>query len=306
MSLRHSRAFTLIELLVVIAIIAILAAILFPVFAQAKAAAKKTAALSNVKQEDLSIQMYGSDYDDVVPLNVTTRYSNGNDGCVAGTPCGTSLWIDAVQPYVKNYDLAFDPVSPYQVRGGYGGFANYWFQIGALPSATAVSSGGFNNYATRTAAWFQLYTQGGLTYDGVMGIGTQPTATDGYWSGFSGFTSATGKNYSSKSITSLSAPAQYAITFSSNNFDGWHGVYAQQTGFGWCGGWVGFDYSFFGIQARHTDGSDICDVNTRATAYGKGHGIIGFADGHAKAMKNGEMVKSDGNGAMKYFSPSAQ
>ncbi|HEY0868042.1 MAG TPA: prepilin-type N-terminal cleavage/methylation domain-containing protein, partial [Fimbriimonas sp.] len=60
----RNRAFTLIELLVVIAIIAILAAILFPVFAQAKAAAKKTASLSNVKQLNLGQIMYATDNDD--------------------------------------------------------------------------------------------------------------------------------------------------------------------------------------------------------------------------------------------------
>src|ERR1700722_13842562 len=58
------RAFTLIELLVVIAIIAILAAILFPVFAQAKAAAKKTVSLSNTKELSLAHIMYTNDYDD--------------------------------------------------------------------------------------------------------------------------------------------------------------------------------------------------------------------------------------------------
>lgn len=73
-----SRAFTLIELLVVIAIIAILAAILFPVFAQAKTAAKKTSDLSNLKQIGLSTIMYSTDADDLYPLQ-------------AGRDCG-NLW----------------------------------------------------------------------------------------------------------------------------------------------------------------------------------------------------------------------
>src|ERR1041384_4257184 len=77
-----SRAFTLIELLVVIAIIAILAAILFPVFAQAKAAAKKTSALSNAKQTGLGIIMYTADYDDYYPRN---------DDCIAGSSLNPAL-----------------------------------------------------------------------------------------------------------------------------------------------------------------------------------------------------------------------
>ena len=63
----NRRAFTLIELLVVIAIIAILAALLFPVFAQAKAAAKKSVCLSNLKQIGLSFTLYLNDYDDRLP-----------------------------------------------------------------------------------------------------------------------------------------------------------------------------------------------------------------------------------------------
>src|SRR5690554_475488 len=61
------RAFTLIELLVVIAIIAILAAILFPVFAQAKESAKKASCISNLKQMALACLLYSADYDDVMP-----------------------------------------------------------------------------------------------------------------------------------------------------------------------------------------------------------------------------------------------
>ena len=105
-SLNKSRAFTLIELLVVIAIIAILAAILFPVFAQAKGAAKKAASLSNVKQLDLAMIMYQGDSDDIFVLPV--NWSN------SGAPIflngvGYQPWSVIVQPYVKNTPILRDP-----------------------------------------------------------------------------------------------------------------------------------------------------------------------------------------------------
>jgi len=85
------KAFTLIELLVVIAIIAILAAILFPVFAQAKLAAKKTQALSSVKQLGLSVMLYIGDYDDEFP------------SAFQGTNwTGADLLPQRLQPYTKN------------------------------------------------------------------------------------------------------------------------------------------------------------------------------------------------------------
>ena len=74
------KAFTLIELLVVIAIIAILAAILFPVFAQAKLAAKKSADLSNSKQIGIGLQLYLADSDDMfMPSNHRENNSSGNE-----------------------------------------------------------------------------------------------------------------------------------------------------------------------------------------------------------------------------------
>jgi prepilin-type N-terminal cleavage/methylation domain-containing protein len=80
MSTRSNRAFTLIELLVVIAIIAILAAILFPVFAQAKAAAKKTTCVSNMKQLGTAWMMYAMDHDDVVVPAWFGGATNTSDG----------------------------------------------------------------------------------------------------------------------------------------------------------------------------------------------------------------------------------
>ncbi|MEI7576728.1 MAG: prepilin-type N-terminal cleavage/methylation domain-containing protein [Armatimonadota bacterium] len=92
----NHRAFTLIELLVVIAIIAILAAILFPVFAQAKLAAKKTADLSNMKQLGTSMMIYNSDNDDCVPP--MRDYNNA----VWPNTVNFISWKDIIYPYVKN------------------------------------------------------------------------------------------------------------------------------------------------------------------------------------------------------------
>jgi prepilin-type N-terminal cleavage/methylation domain-containing protein/prepilin-type processing-associated H-X9-DG protein len=97
------NAFTLIELLVVIAIIAILAAILFPVFAQAKAAAKKTACLSGLKQTGMSYFLYAGDFDDnTVPQNMGRVDVNGV------TQSG-GYWYNIVQPYTKSFALFLCP-----------------------------------------------------------------------------------------------------------------------------------------------------------------------------------------------------
>lgn len=101
------RAFTLIELLVVIAIIAILAAILFPVFAQAKNAAKITVALAHVKQIGLAQQLYLDNYDDTFFLIRPDIWSPtlSNNKKLAKT------WKHVMMPYTKNSDMFQDPVS---------------------------------------------------------------------------------------------------------------------------------------------------------------------------------------------------
>ena len=108
----HSQeGFTLIELLVVIAIIAILAAILFPVFAQAKDAAKKSAGLSNVKQVNLGYILYAGDYDDTYIFSVTERnspqYSTSETQAEAAAYSARAL----TAPYIKSDALWKDPAT---------------------------------------------------------------------------------------------------------------------------------------------------------------------------------------------------
>src|SRR5688500_9041047 len=95
------RAFTLIELLVVIAIIAILAAILFPVFARARAQARTASCLSNLNQLGKGLMMYAQDYEEHLPP-------------VAMGTCGqptAMAWADVLVPYVKNVKVYDCPSS---------------------------------------------------------------------------------------------------------------------------------------------------------------------------------------------------
>jgi prepilin-type N-terminal cleavage/methylation domain-containing protein len=98
-------AFTLIELLVVIAIIAILAAILFPVFAQAREKARQTVCLSNMKQIGTAVTMYVQDYDEVFPVDNRTYDPTGP----AGSNSIYGAWTQHLQPYIKNVNVMACP-----------------------------------------------------------------------------------------------------------------------------------------------------------------------------------------------------
>src|SRR5579871_2720499 len=104
-SSKPRAGFTLIELLVVIAIIAILAAILFPVFAQARSKARQITGTSNIKQAALAILMYSQDYDEKFPR---TGYG-GVSGPGFINQYGSTDWQNTIAPYVKNLGLYVSP-----------------------------------------------------------------------------------------------------------------------------------------------------------------------------------------------------
>ncbi len=149
---KPKTGFTLIELLVVIAIIAILAAILFPVFARARENARRSSCMSNLKQISLGVMQYIQDYDEKYPMSWFGRVSSGTFGSYIqtqpGTPglafavcdpgsCGSGgkgnfiTWMDMVHPYVKSTQLFRCPsshdaatVPDYHYSGAYGNTAS--------------------------------------------------------------------------------------------------------------------------------------------------------------------------------------
>jgi prepilin-type N-terminal cleavage/methylation domain-containing protein/prepilin-type processing-associated H-X9-DG protein len=277
---RSSHGFTLIELLVVIAIIAILAAILFPVFAQAREMARKTSCISNLKQLDLGVAMYVQDYDETVPLNFFQDLT---------TAQGWFTWHDFIQPYMKSWQVIICPDSEYKQTNPVV-YLDPYFNYALLPTASSV---GFSNFLTRSTPWFQNYSPANLQYDGLSGY--SGTGALGYLAGTN----------ASKTLALVARPSEYALIWDSGNWDSLHGVYGMQVGFGYCGGWVGFDYTYFSPLTRHTGGSNICDVNTRQTAYGAGMTNVAFLDGHVKSFKPSALLQQNPSvpGTMLYFWP---
>lgn len=150
------RGFTLIELLVVIAIIAILAAILFPVFAKAREKARQSSCASNLKQLGLAVQQYAQDYDETTP-QTAINMGAGNAVYPNGTTGQNYLWYHPLQPYMKNVQVLNCPsyatpyTGGYHPPGGIGGNQIGWARKLALysyPSELAmIMDAGWNRTA---------------------------------------------------------------------------------------------------------------------------------------------------------------
>jgi len=158
---KKQSGFTLIELLVVIAIIAILAAILFPVFARAREQARKTTCLSNLKEIGLASLMYVQDYDETFPwLMQDGRTNDDTTGLSKGLPTGPPNWsVDlngkrglfmeyTYQPYIKNLQLFACPTlqaDPPKLDAtglplnAYGSYGYAYGGVGPVPSPKFTS-----------------------------------------------------------------------------------------------------------------------------------------------------------------------
>lgn len=275
------KAFTLIELLVVIAIIAILAAILFPVFAQAKLAAKKTTSVSNQKQIGLGMMMYAADSDDMYPRQ---------DGCTLNSsmldefnnqPAGTNLapwcngsknpggyafrdnhynWQKWIQPYVKNKQMFFHPAIA-TIKGTTFSGGQY-SNDGEIASGYALNmalTGGLNtwNYAFP-------YTNNGAIRDSFVGgtVTAIPAPAEAMIFVEQPFQAVTGAI-----PVPFSAPQTtlYPIAVREH----WSAIFMTQGGAGRCG--------------------DTTTVDPKSVPF-SGQVPVSYADGHTKTMPVGQFL----------------
>ncbi|RYG15091.1 prepilin-type N-terminal cleavage/methylation domain-containing protein, partial [bacterium] len=227
-----SKAFTLIELLVVIAIIAILAAILFPVFAQAKEAAKKTSCLSNVKQMATAAQLYLGDSDD--------QYAPGGYSVPSGFTYPSSLYWYFGFRWKDGSNVVLDPtlglMYPYQKSGA----------IQACPSAKDVKPG------TGGAPFTIDPSQAPLGYDINMFVtnGYYLNSTVGYYGPFRSSTS-----WDSVAESVLLGDSSFAGTPQTASFNGIQPPRNLATGAA---------NTSVNVAARHTNQANIAFQDTHA------------------------------------------
>ncbi|MBL8061333.1 MAG: prepilin-type N-terminal cleavage/methylation domain-containing protein [Chthonomonas sp.] len=285
------KAFTLIELLVVIAIIAILAAILFPVFAQAREAAKDTAVLNNAKQTGLGIIMYATDNDDLLPLAVDSG---------PATAATIITWQATTQPYVKNWDLMLHPkLSPPPSTSGMSALVQSIIKsqdwtVTPRPQFCRRFPAG-TTYYTAWDSWPRVGAGIGW-FDGLFGWGG-----DGAVGSSGGYGPTNNAPTSSMSTSSLENPSKTAMVFEGGGWDGGIGNICGQLGDPDVLGYYVAAGSFWTVNGinRHGNKTNFVHAHARKRVTGCSGlgcnlapfpGIGGFTtyvatDGSAKAMQ---------------------
>jgi len=203
----NKRAFTLIELLVVIAIIAILAAILFPVFAQAKRAAKGTVAISNAKQMALGQIMYAGDADDF--FSPVVEYDSNWQ---------VLPFTYLQQPYMKSWGVLLDPTGPIpsiqDAADENGGTALSLYGEWGMGPEQVATTGNYSQYKFGTSATGSQMTGGKVwLYDGIGGVANSSGGI--IWSAY-GYQNG---NVASLSTTAVAAPADTVMVAQSGTWD---------------------------------------------------------------------------------------
>lgn len=250
-SMSH-HGFTLIELLVVIAIIAILAAILFPVFAQAKLAAKKAAGLAQMKQMSSAVIMYAGDYDDGIPtwdwyqaIYPAGAYRDGIWASAGSPQTNKRMWDALILPYVKsdNFDKAAAVADA------------EWGGIFKSPGIEYSPKGGRSIGINQLIVW-------DFNKDNLNAPDTNPNAVNSggyYW----------------LNLGQVEKPAETMFTGDTGTGGRYEPIYFQN----------GFQETF-GFLALPANGKPAW---SRPWRYGKDSANYSWLDGHARSMKGDKL-----------------
>jgi prepilin-type N-terminal cleavage/methylation domain-containing protein/prepilin-type processing-associated H-X9-DG protein len=261
------KGFTLIELLVVIAIIAILAAILFPVFAQAREKARAITCVSNEKQIGLAILQYTQDYDEKFPFAADNNWQNG--------------WTTTVQPYVKSYAVF---LCPDDANAKLASGISAWAGVGV-----SYSCNGYLGYDNQLGANQQY---------GVMGM---PAGTTGAANG--GGLSDGAVTQPSNTIMVGEKFNSDTITAGGSGTASWFGPATMFSGVTWWDANPAFGEIPNGSGTTgNPNAAYPKSPNGAVSAHHNGLANFLFADGHVKAMHpaatnpdpNGNIDKVDG------------
>jgi prepilin-type N-terminal cleavage/methylation domain-containing protein/prepilin-type processing-associated H-X9-DG protein len=288
MSGTSRRAFTLIELLVVIAIIAILAAILFPVFAQARASARAISCISNTRQSATAVLMYSQDYDETIPRhdnNGSAAYgwcSGGNcapDWGHAGTDPNepAAMFMGVVQPYIKNQQLLYCPEA---------GKTNWQSAIGPAdgePYVGALDSKGVyaTTYCQMAVNIYLIEWNPDASWPGGGRPPTGPIGQQSSWARPAEVIMLVGDSVWGDGTGGDVSPSNAV-----GNMGVWPGGVAGNR----CG--FGQGYTWYIHRATARSGSNLPDGNQGIDS---GFANVAFADGHTKAVKHAALESCDFN-----------